>query len=99
MVWISKWFKYLDPKKIKYIDGYKINLINFEKDKIDKKQLVKKISPNPIYGLSILGYHPTSLQEHKFGLFTTLSKLKANFIAKSKCLFGCKKKQKIILLL
>ena len=29
-------------KKIKYIDGYKINLINFEKDKIDEKQLVKK---------------------------------------------------------
>ena len=30
-------------KKIKYIDGYKINLINFEKDKIDRKQLVKII--------------------------------------------------------
>ena len=29
-------------KKIKYIDGYKINLINFQKDKIEKKQLVKK---------------------------------------------------------
>ena len=28
-------------KKIKNIDGYKINLINFEKDKIEKKQLVK----------------------------------------------------------
>ena len=41
-------------KKIKYIDGYKINLIYFEKDKIDKKQLVKKISLKKIYGLSIL---------------------------------------------
>tara|TARA_B100001989_G_C24251327_1_gene322198 strand:+ start:267 stop:437 length:171 start_codon:yes stop_codon:yes gene_type:complete len=40
--------------KIKYIDGYKINLINFEKDNIDKKQLVKKIRPKTIYGLSIL---------------------------------------------
>ena len=29
-------------KKIKYVDGYKINLIYFEKDKIDKKHLVKK---------------------------------------------------------
>jgi len=29
-------------KKIKYIDGYKINLIYFEKDKIDIKQLAKK---------------------------------------------------------
>ena len=28
-------------KKIKYIDGYKINLINVEKDKIEKKKLVK----------------------------------------------------------
>ena len=29
-------------KKIRYIDGYKINLINFEKDKIDKKQFLKQ---------------------------------------------------------
>ena len=29
-------------KKIKYLDGYKINLINLEKDNIDKKQLEKK---------------------------------------------------------
>ena len=41
-------------KKIKYVDGYKINLINFESYKIDAKQLVKKISPKNIYGLSIL---------------------------------------------
>ena len=41
-------------KKIKYIDGYKINLINFDKDKIEKKQSVKKIRPKKIYGLSIL---------------------------------------------
>ncbi len=41
-------------KKIRYIDGYKINLINLEKDKIDKKNLLKKIRPKKIYGLSIL---------------------------------------------
>ena len=41
-------------KKIKYIDGYMINLINFEKDKIDEKQLVKKNKAKNIYGLSIL---------------------------------------------
>ena len=41
-------------KKIKYVDGYKINLIYFEKDKIDKKQLVKKIRLKSIYGLLIL---------------------------------------------
>ena len=32
-------------KKIQYIDGYKINLINVEKNKIGKKQSVKKIIP------------------------------------------------------
>ena len=41
-------------KKIRYIDGYKINLINLEKDKIVKKQLEKKIRLKNIYGLSIL---------------------------------------------
>ena len=40
-------------KRIKYIDGYKINLINFEKDKIGKKKLVKN-KAEKIYGLSIL---------------------------------------------
>ena len=29
-------------KKIQYIDGYKINLINVENPKIEKKQLLKK---------------------------------------------------------
>ena len=44
----NNWFGSIDGlhidsfKKIEYIDGYKINLIYFEKDKIDKKQLVKK---------------------------------------------------------
>lgn len=41
-------------KKIQYIDGHKINLINVEKNKIGKKQLVKKIIQKKIYGLSIL---------------------------------------------
>ena len=41
-------------KKIQYIDGHKINLINFEKDKREKNKLVKKIRPKNIYGLSIL---------------------------------------------
>ena len=56
MIWFgsSKGLHIDSYKKIKYIDGYKINLINFEKDKIDEKQLVKKIRPKNIYGLSIL---------------------------------------------
>ena len=41
-------------KKIQYIDGYKINLINVENHKIEKKQLVKKIKLKKLYGLSIL---------------------------------------------
>ena len=40
-------------KKIQYIDGHKINLINFENVKIEKKQLVKK-KGKKICGLSIL---------------------------------------------
>ena len=32
-------------KKIQYIDGHKINLINVERNKTGKKQLVKKIIP------------------------------------------------------
>ena len=41
-------------KKIQYIDGYKINLINVENHKIEKKQLLKKIKLKKLYGLSIL---------------------------------------------
>ncbi len=83
-------------KKIKYIDGYKINLINFEKDKIDKKQLVKKNqSKTHLWFVNIGGYHQTSMQEkHEFGLVTASNKLEAINIAKSKWLIGCKKKHK-----
>ena len=35
-------------KKIKYIDGYKINLINFEQVKLDKNHLMKRESVNEI---------------------------------------------------
>ena len=34
-------------KKIKYVDGYKINLKYLVKDKIDKKELVKKNKAKP----------------------------------------------------
>ena len=57
-------------KKIEYIDGYKINLINFEKDKIEKKKLVKKNDAKKyLWFVNIGGYSPTSMQEkHEFGL-------------------------------
>ena len=55
-------------KRIEYIDGHKINLINFEKDKIEKKQLVKKNNTKKnLWFVNIGGYHPTSMQEkHEF---------------------------------
>ena len=83
-------------KKIKYIDGYKINLINLEKDKIDEKQLVKKNKAKKhLWFVNIGGYKPTSMQEkHEFGLVTASTKFEAQNIAKSKWLIGCKKKHK-----
>ena len=83
-------------KKIQYIDGHKINLINIEKNKIGKKQLVKKIIPKKnLWFVNIGGYNPTSMQEkHEFGLVIASSKLEAKIIAKSKWLIGCKKKHK-----
>ena len=83
-------------KKIRYIDGYKINLINFEKDKIDKKQLVKtNKAKKHLWFVNIGGYNPTSMQEkHEFGLVAASTKLEATNIAKSKWLIGFKKKHK-----
>ena len=83
-------------KKIQYIDGHKINLINVERNKIGKKQLVKKLtSKKNLWFVNIGGYNPTSMQEkHEFGLVIASSKLEAKNIAKSKWLIGCKKKHK-----
>ena len=81
-------------KKIKHIDGYKINLINFERDKKDAKQLLKKNkSKKHLWFVNIGGYNPTSMQEkHEFGLVIASNKLEAKNIAKSKWLIGYKKK-------
>ena len=82
-------------KRIKYIDGYKINLINFEKDKIGNKKLVKNKAKKNLWFVNIGGYSPISMQEkHEFGLVTARTKLEAKNIAKSKWLIGCKKKHK-----
>jgi len=82
-------------KRIKYIDGYKINLINFEKDKLGKKKLVKNKAKKNLWFVNIGGYSPISMQEkHEFGLVAARSKLEAKNIAKSKWLIGCKKKHK-----
>ena len=81
-------------KKIQYIDGYKINLINVENHKIEKKQLVKKVKQKKkLWFVNIGGYNPTSMQEkHEFGLVIASNKLEAKNIAKSKWLIGYKKK-------
>ena len=83
-------------KKIKYIDGYKINLINFQKAKREKNQYVKKNKAKKyLWFVNIGGYNPNSMQEkHEFGLVTASSKLEAKKIATSKWLIGCKKKHK-----
>ena len=88
-------------KKIKYIDGFKINLINFENDKIEKNQLLKKNKAKKyLWFVNIGGYDPTSmLEKHEFGLVIASNKLEAKNIAKSKWLIGCKKSIKMILLL
>ncbi len=83
-------------KKIEYIDGYKINLKYFVKDKIDKKELVKKNKAKPyLWFVNMGGYTPNSMQEnHEFGLVIASTKLEAKNIAKSKWLIGSKKKHK-----
>ena len=80
-------------KKLKYIDGYKINLLNFEKDKIKKKKLGKNKDKNYLWFVNIGGYDPSSMQEkHEFGLVLASNRLEAKNRAKSKWLMGFKKK-------
>ena len=83
-------------KKIKYIDGYKINLKNFENDRIKAKKLVNRIKlQKNLWFVNIGGYDPSSMQEkHEFGIVVASSKLEAKNIANSKWLIGCKKKHK-----
>ena len=96
----NDWFGYpkglhIDSyKKIEYIDGYKINLINFEMDKIKKRNYLKKNKAKKfLWFVNIGGYNPKSMQEkHEFGLVTASNKLDAIKKAKSKWLIGCKKK-------
>ena len=83
-------------KKIKYVDGYKINLKNSDYNKNKNKQLVKKKKPQKnLWFVNIGGYTSSSMQEkHEFGLLVASNKLEAKNIAKSKWLIGCKKKHK-----
>ena len=87
-------------KKIKYLDGYKINLRNVEKFKVNNKSSYKSNIKKNLWFVNIGGYDPTSMQEkHEFGLVIATNKLEAKNIAKSKWLLGIKKSIKMILLL
>ena len=98
----NNWFGSIDGlhidsfKKIEYIDGYKINLKNFEKIKIKNKQsIIQNDPPNNLWFVNIGGYDPSSMQEkHEFGLVVASSSLEAKNRAKSKWLRGCRKKHK-----
>ena len=83
-------------KKIKYIDGYKIILKNFENDKINKNQLANRTKHQKnLWFVNIGGYDSSSMQEkHEFGLVIASNKLEAKNKAKSKWLIGYEKKHK-----
>ena len=98
----KNWFGSIDGlhidsyKKIEYIDGYKIYLKNFEKNKIKNKQSVNQMNPKKnLWFVNIGGYDPSSMQEkHEFGLVVASSSLEAKNKAKSKWLSGFRKKHK-----
>ena len=83
-------------KKINYVDGYKITLINTEKKKFkNKKFLNQNDTKQNLWFVNLGGYDPSSMQEkHEFGLIVASSKLEAKNKAKSKWLMSCKKKHK-----
>ena len=83
-------------KKIKYVDGYEINLRNIENNKIKKKQSVKRTKHQKnLWFVNIGGYDPSSMQEkHEFGLVIASNKIEAKSKAKSKWLIGFEKKHK-----
>ena len=83
-------------KKIKYIDGYKINLRNFEKGKKVRKTFKNDIKNNKkLWFVNLGGYQSDSMQEiHEFGLVVASSSLEAKNKAKSKWLNDYEKKHK-----
>ena len=83
-------------KKINYIDGYKINLINVQNKQIkNNKYFNENTSKKNLWFVNIGGYDPSSMQEkHEFGLVVASDKFEAKNIAKSRWLMDCKKKHK-----
>ncbi len=98
----KNWFGIIDGlhidsfKKIEYIDGYKINLRNSEKNKLKNKQSSNQMKPDRnLWFVNIGGYDPSSMQEkHEFGLVVASSSVEAKNKAKSKWLSGFRKRHK-----
>ncbi len=98
----NDWFGLLEGlhidsyKKIKHIDGHKINLKNFKSYKKEEKHLINQTNPKKnLWFVNIGGYSPTIMQEkHEFGLVVASNTLEAKKIAMSKWLIGCEKKHK-----
>ena len=80
-------------KKIKSVEGYKINLKNVEKDKIKSKNFKKDIkNKKKLWFVNLGGYQSDSMQErHEFGLVVARNSSEAKKIAKSKWLLGYRK--------
>ena len=79
-------------KKIRSVDGYKINLKN---KKLDKKSNPNKNYSKNLWFVNLGAYDPSSMQEkHEFGLVVASNALEAKNKAKSKWLLGFKKKHK-----
>ena len=80
-------------KKIRSIDGYKINLKNIEKDKIESEDSNKEFtSKKKLWFVNLGSYRSDSMQErHEFGLVVAKNAQGAKKIAKSKWLLGDRK--------
>ena len=82
-------------KKIKFVDGYKINLKNSKNINPKNKKVNQTKKTKRLWFVNIGGYEPSSMQEkHEFGLVVASSSLEAKNKAKSKWLDTCKKKHK-----
>ena len=80
-------------KKIRSIDGYKINLKNIDKDKIEREDLNKEFTnKKKLWFVNLGSYRSDSMQErHEFGLVVAKTSQGAKKIAKSKWLLGDRK--------
>ena len=83
-------------KKIKSVDGYKINIKNIEKDKIKKNTFNNNPeSKEKLWFVNLGGYESDSMQErHEFGLVVARNPQEAKKIAKSKWLLSYTKTHK-----